>query len=490
MEPRLEAIRWSENAHFVANPHQSGQTAVIDSLYLKPVYLDWPFSELEARHRAGAPAGDSLVELEAKFGSVVDMSPLVEALRDARILVDDVIDTIAKVEELAAAVEADRHLTELYLVLTGGCNFSCPHCLSGSNSSELPFFKSTMDFETASLAVSVFANALSVSEDNRVVFYGGEPLLRWPLMQDVMSVVRRQPMFGRGPGKVHCKVITNGSLLNERVARELADNMVDVVLSFDGPTWLTKQSRPAGPNANYPTPESLIPLLTRVGVRVSLSVTLTENTLANLDELLSWVADDVSVPVVLCIVKQTKDHIYTDAFAEQSSDAVLEAYRRILEAGGNEERLDAILESIRLHVPYVQDCYAQGANQIVVEPNGRVGVCQGFLSDNAFFFSNIRETATPADLFNSSAMRSWQRRLTISDEGCRQCASLGVCGGGCPTSASRVGGTIYSIDKGHCAQSKKLLPWLLWDVIRDRHYRAKCMLPDYAHFGLPEDTIS
>jgi len=303
-------------------------------------------------------------------------------------------------------------------------------------------------------------------------------------MQQVMREVRARLDFGRGPGQIHTKVITNGSLLTLDRARELGDNQAEVVLSFDGPDWLTELSRPSRTKADYPQLKQLVDLLTDAGVEPSLSITLTDSTLPHLEAILDWVTNEVSVPVVFSILKQQEDLLYTDVFAEQASDAVIAAYRRILAFGGEEQRLSGLLSCVRDNVPYLQDCYAQGAHQIVVDQNGRLGVCQGFLEDSKFFHANVWQSNLATHLFDTPAMKQWENRIAVNIEPCRNCASVGVCGGGCPASASKGGKTIYNIDLGHCRQSKKVLPFLVWEVLTVPELRDRFSLPAYEAFGI------
>lgn len=473
----IQTLNWSPTTHFVDG---SGATAVLNSIYLRPVYLGPGFADLKRLHTDGASPRQSLDYLPVDPAARDDLT---RALIEAKVLLDPGSGSITT-DELAGGVKADRHLTELYLVVTGACNFSCSHCLSGSDDTASAFFKTAMDEKTAVRAVELFTSVMDPDRANRVVFYGGEPLLRWPLMRRVMDEVRTHPNFGWGRGQVRTKVITNGSLLTTEKAEELGRNQVEVVLSFDGPGWLTKLSRPSRTKTAYPQLVQVVDLLRAGGVEPSLSITVTEPTVRHLDTILDWVANEVTVPVVFCVLKQQEDLLYTDVFAEQASDAVIAAYRRILASGGEEQRLSRMLGCVRDNVPYVQSCFAQGAHQIVVDQNGRIGVCQGFLEDHQFFHANVWQPHLAAKLFDTPAMKHWEDRITVNIEPCRNCASVGICGGGCPASASKGGRTIYNIDLGHCRTSKKVLPFLVWEVLNVPELRDRFSLPAYDAFGL------
>src|SRR6266571_849771 len=218
-----ETLSWSRTAHFVEGP---GATAVLNSLFLRPVYLGPGFAELKHLHAAGASPSRSLDGLAVDRTTRNDLR---RALIEAKVLLEPGSDATTT-DEVAGVIKADRHLTELYLVVTGACNFSCSHCLSGSDEAASAFFKTAMDEKTALRAVDLFASVMDPDRANRVVFYGGEPLLRWPLMVQVMDAVRAHADFGRARGQIHTKVITNGSLLTAEKAEELGRNKAEVVL--------------------------------------------------------------------------------------------------------------------------------------------------------------------------------------------------------------------------------------------------------------------
>jgi uncharacterized protein len=72
-----------------------------------------------------------------------------------------------------------------------------------------------------------------VSEDVDIGFFGGEPLLEFPLLQDVVSVIEQHTAFS--PSRVKLSVVTNGTLVTPEIARYLAEHSVALQISCDGP---------------------------------------------------------------------------------------------------------------------------------------------------------------------------------------------------------------------------------------------------------------
>ena len=106
------------------------------------------------------------------------------------------------------------------LVLTERCNFSCPYCqqLKGKNTLKID-------------AIKVFLNFLQPQLEKEVWlgFYGGEPLLAWPLIEKTVAYLRKNRK-----SKFHFSLTTNGSLLKEGHILFLKENSFKLLMSYDG----------------------------------------------------------------------------------------------------------------------------------------------------------------------------------------------------------------------------------------------------------------
>ena len=101
-------------------------------------------------------------------------------------------------------------------LLTSKCNLACRHCYTA----RFPK-KKELDEEQALDLVESMAN----SGIRHIGFSGGEVFLR----QDALRIMKRAFELG-----MSTSVVTNGSLLTEEVAQELADSEVFTFLSIDG----------------------------------------------------------------------------------------------------------------------------------------------------------------------------------------------------------------------------------------------------------------
>lgn len=119
------------------------------------------------------------------------------------------------------------------LVLTHDCNLACTYCYTGEK------FRRAMDWETAARGVD-----LAFEGDGPVDlgFFGGEPFMAYEMLVRVARAAReRAEREGR---RLRIAVTTNGTLLTEARARELAALGVEVTLSLDGTREAHDATRP------------------------------------------------------------------------------------------------------------------------------------------------------------------------------------------------------------------------------------------------------
>lgn len=119
-----------------------------------------------------------------------------------------------------AGIEDVRSLD---LVVTANCNLACSYCYQNSKNAR------TMAWETARAAVELVLRSHRNEID--LLFYGGEPLLEFPLIRRVVALVRDTSPAGK---EVRYSIITNGTLLDDERCEFLVAHDFDTQLSFDG----------------------------------------------------------------------------------------------------------------------------------------------------------------------------------------------------------------------------------------------------------------
>ncbi len=128
----------------------------------------------------------------------------------------------------------------LCLHIAHDCNLACRYCFAEEG--EYHGRRALMSYEVGKKALD-FLIAHSGSRRNlEVDFFGGEPLLNWQVVKDLVAYGRRQE-------KIHNKnfrftLTTNGVLLNDEVQEFVNREMANVVLSIDGRKEVHDHMRP------------------------------------------------------------------------------------------------------------------------------------------------------------------------------------------------------------------------------------------------------
>ncbi len=133
-----------------------------------------------------------------------------------------------------------ERLTQIILEVTERCNMRCTYCIySPSFSQKRDHGTKDMTIDTAHQAINYLIKN-SVSKDKVAIsFYGGEPLLRFPFIQDCVSYA--ETLIPRA--KLSFAMTTNGTLMTPAIAEYLGDHGFGTHVSLDGPEDIHDQHR-------------------------------------------------------------------------------------------------------------------------------------------------------------------------------------------------------------------------------------------------------
>ncbi len=139
-------------------------------------------------------------------------------------------DLLPGKEELIESISTSCE--ELGLEVTEGCNLRCEYCVyQDENKENRNYGSRRMTRETAFAAIDFLAKNSLKSKRVALGFYGGEPLLNFPVIKE--SVLYAKEVFKDKP--LQFTLTTNGTLIKPEIALFFAKNQVDVRVSIDGP---------------------------------------------------------------------------------------------------------------------------------------------------------------------------------------------------------------------------------------------------------------
>ena len=135
----------------------------------------------------------------------------------------------------------DRKIAKITLQVTQGCNLRCKYCIYSENinAHQRSHSNKRMSWETAKKGID-FLRAHSIdSEKVNIGFYGGEPLLEFPLIKKAVAYAK-EVFDGKA---ISFSITTNGTMLTEEILEFLSTENVQLVISLDGPKNIHDQNR-------------------------------------------------------------------------------------------------------------------------------------------------------------------------------------------------------------------------------------------------------
>ncbi len=156
------------------------------------------------------------------------LAEIVEARRSDGLFVAERPRIVPRSLAAAEWAQYDSGLSHLVLIVTEDCNLACRYCPQAAVRPESP---RRMPLSVARQALTHFAERCRDVEAPAVSFYGGEPLLRLKLIEQVIGCARAHPAW---PPFLF-KIDTNGTLLGEAAIELIAREKIHLQVSLDGP---------------------------------------------------------------------------------------------------------------------------------------------------------------------------------------------------------------------------------------------------------------
>lgn len=362
-----------------------------------------------------------------------------------------------------------------YMIMSEQCNLACKYCFLGNNDCEKRsnFLLENMSIETAEKAINFFIrqikeSGLDTEENNPVlIFYGGEPLMNFKVLEYIAGRINELRSEEKCIRNIEMSMVTNGLLLDEARISKLHELGVAIAISIDGFTEDANNMRiDVSGKPVFSRILDKLDLCKKMGVEVSLSVTLSEETIKNTKDILKLV-DTYGVKAFGFNIMMSSDtFIVPQSYNEAAAQFIIDEFVELRDRGIYEDRMMRKLKSFSKAQVYFSDCAATAGGQIVIAPNGQVGICHGCLHDKKYFVAHINDDDFVA--VKDKNFIEWSQLTPLNHEECLDCPALGICGGGCPVNAMylKPGNTIHSIDERFCVHSKKTLEFFIKDLYR------------------------
>ena len=220
--------QYKNNGYNIVMDVNSGAIHVVDDV----VYDVLPYMEEGTEKTAIAEKLKDKYTKEEIFEAVSDCEELKEA---GTLFTEDTYkESIIDFKKRKTVVKA------LCLHIAHDCNLACRYCFAEEG--EYHGRRALMSYETGKQALDFLIANSGNRRNLEVDFFGGEPLMNWQVVKDLVK-------YGREQEKIHNKnfrftLTTNGVLLNDEIMEFANKEMANVVLSIDGRKEVHDYMRP------------------------------------------------------------------------------------------------------------------------------------------------------------------------------------------------------------------------------------------------------
>jgi uncharacterized protein len=306
----------------------------------------------------------------------------------------------------------------IVLMLAGGCNMACRYCFERS----VPVYQD-LNLMTQECAQRALAWFWRHHEGNKahVQFYGGEPLLNWPVF--TFAVEQMEKWAEASNIELTLYLITNGTLLNRERIAYLAAHQIKAQVSADGNAETHDRFRVLKSGA--PSLERICPNIRELadqGVDFNVRAVMTRWNLdpeSVIEGLRSLGAEKVSFEIV---ATDSPDARLTLGDWAGFEARYAEYLRHPYQSWGELPReMQTIIESICECKRLTFGCGA-GVSEITIAPDGGIYECQRLFRPP---YAHVNDDKSPAEMKSDF--------LTMVDDRpiCRDCWARYLCGGGC-----------------------------------------------------------
>ena len=361
-------------------------------------------------------------------------------------------------DEFAPKIESNSAspLKALCLNVSHKCNMACTYCFTAKNFSSDA--EKLMSVDVGAQAIDFLIAQSGGQKYLDVDFFGGEPLLNWEVVKDIVAYARGRE---QGSGKkFRFTLTTNGLDINDDVIDFTNKEMHNVVLSLDGREETHDNMRKlSNGNGSYaevmPKIKQLVNARNAKGYYIRGTFT-DENPdfTSDIFHLANLGFKELAVEPVVSKSGTPYGINYDDLpkiLGQYETLAIEMLKRRSQGRGFNFYHFALDFEEGPCLHKRIAGC-GVCSEYMAVTPNGDLYPCHQFVGDDKFLIGNVFDGIIKSEMQDEFASCN-----IYSKNECANCWARFYCSGGCAANAYYASGSIFGVNKLECELIKKRL---------------------------------
>lgn len=344
----------------------------------------------------------------------------------------------------------------LCLHIAHDCNLACRYCFAEEG--EYHGRRAMMSYEVGKKALDFLIANSGKRKNLEVDFFGGEPLMNWQVVKDLVA-------YGRSQEEIHNKkfrftLTTNGVLLNDEVMEFANKEMSNVVLSIDGRKEVHDYMRPFRKGQGsydliVPKFQKLAESRNQTDYYVRGTFTR-HNTDFSKDVLHMADLGFKQISVEPVVAPPEEDY----AIREEDLPKIFEEYDELAKEMVARYKTDKDFNFFHFMIDLTGGpCVAKrlsgcgsGTEYLAVTPWGDLYPCHQFVGNEDFLLGNVDDGIVKPEI-----CREFKACNVYAKEKCKKCFAKFYCSGGCAANSYNFHGSIMdAYDIGCDLQRKRV----------------------------------
>ena len=446
--------QYKNNGYNIVLDVYSGAVHVVDDLCYDVIAV---LNEPDEEPTAEILKSDLTWEnLKKRLGDTYGEEDLRDALDDVIELTEDgKLFTKDEFEYLVPIVKKRKTVVKaLCLHIAHDCNLACRYCFAEEG--EYHGRRALMSYEVGKKALD-FLIANSGSRRNlEVDFFGGEPLMNWQVVKDLVA-------YGREQEKLHDKnfrftVTTNGVLLNDEIQEFVNKEMDNVVLSLDGRKEINDKMRPfRNGKGSY---DLIVPKFQKLAEsrnqeKYYIRGTFTRNNLDFSNDILHFADLGFKQISIEPLVADPSEEF---ALREEDLPKIMEEYDLLAKEMIKREKEGKGFNFFHFMIDLtggpcvykrLSGC-GSGTEYLAVTPWGDFYPCHQFVGEEQYLMGNVDEGITKPEI-----QKEFGGCNVYTKKDCKDCFARFYCSGGCAANAFHFQGDIKGNYEIGCELQRK-----------------------------------
>ncbi len=342
----------------------------------------------------------------------------------------------------------------LCLHIAHDCNLACKYCFAEEG--EYHGRRALMSFDVGRRALDYLIAHSGSRRNLEVDFFGGEPLMNWQVVKDLVVYGREQEK--KFDKNFRFTLTTNGVLLNDEIMEFCNREMANVVLSLDGRKEVHDRMRPfrSGKGSyDLVVPKFQKFVASRDNSRYYVRGTFTHYNLDFAKDVLHF-ADLGFTELSMEPVVAPPEADY--AIREEDLPRIMEEYDSLAAAMVEREKKGKGFRFFHFMIDLtggpcvykrMSGC-GSGTEYLAVTPWGDFYPCHQFVGEEQFLLGNVYEGIKRTDIVDEFKCCN-----VYTKPKCRECFARYYCSGGCAANSYHFHGTINDAYDIGCELQRK-----------------------------------